>query len=61
MGGYQNKQIVGFQAPPDELQRLMSRITFRVGKEVPRPAARDHVIITANLTGRGGADLSRSR
>ena len=33
MGGYQRKQITGFQKL-DELERLMSRITFRVGKEV---------------------------
>ena len=33
MGGYQKKQITGFQKL-DDLERLMSRITFRVGKEV---------------------------
>jgi SNF2 family DNA or RNA helicase len=33
MGGYQRKQITGFQNL-DELQRLMSRITFKVGDEV---------------------------
>jgi SNF2 family DNA or RNA helicase len=33
MGGYHNKQITGFQKL-DELERLMSRITYRVGKEV---------------------------
>ncbi len=33
MGGYQRKQITGFQKL-DELERLMGRITFRVGKEV---------------------------
>ena len=33
MGGYQRKQITGFQKL-DELEALMSRITFRVGKEV---------------------------
>jgi SNF2 family DNA or RNA helicase len=33
MGGYQRKQIVEFQRL-DELERLMSRVTFRVGKEV---------------------------
>lgn len=33
MGGYQNKQVVGYQKL-DELEALMSRITFRVGPEV---------------------------
>ncbi len=33
MGGYQRKQITGFQNLED-LERLMSRITFRVGPEV---------------------------
>jgi len=33
MGGYQRKQIVGFQHL-EELESLMGRITFRVGKEV---------------------------
>jgi SNF2 family DNA or RNA helicase len=33
MGGYQRKQITGFQRL-DELESLMSRITFRVGPEV---------------------------
>ena len=33
MGGFQRKQITGFQQL-DELERLMSRATYRVGKEV---------------------------
>lgn len=33
MGGYQRKQITGFQSL-DELEAIMSRITFRVGAEV---------------------------
>jgi SNF2 family DNA or RNA helicase len=33
MGGYLRKQITGFQKL-DELERLMSRVTYRVGKEV---------------------------
>jgi SNF2 family DNA or RNA helicase len=33
MGGFQRKQITGFQKL-DELERLMSRVTYRVGKEV---------------------------
>lgn len=33
MGGYQRKQITGFQKL-DELEQLLSRVTFRVGKEV---------------------------
>jgi SNF2 family DNA or RNA helicase len=33
MGGYQRKQITGYQNL-EELERLMSRITFRVGPEV---------------------------
>ena len=33
MGGFQRKQITGFQKL-DELERLMSRATYRVGKEV---------------------------
>jgi len=33
MGGYQRKQIVGYQNV-DDLERQMSRITFRVGPEV---------------------------
>ena len=32
MGGYHNKQITGFQKL-DQLERLMSRITFRAGRE----------------------------
>ena len=33
MGGFQRKQITGFQKL-DELERLMSRATYRIGKEV---------------------------
>ena len=50
MGGYQQKQITGFQKL-DELERLMSRITFRVGDEVlDLPPATD-VTYHCELTG----------
>ena len=50
MGGYQNKQIVGFRNQ-DELQRLMSRITFRVGKEVLDLPPETTVTYYCELTG----------
>ncbi len=50
MGGYQNKQIVGFQRQ-DELQQLMSRITFRVGKEVLDLPPETSVVYYCELTG----------
>ena len=49
MGGYQNKQITGFQKL-DELERLMSRITFRVGAEVLDLPPATHVTYTCDLT-----------
>jgi SNF2 family DNA or RNA helicase len=50
MGGYQKKQITGFQNL-DELQRLMGRITFKVGDEVlDLPPATD-VTYHCELTG----------
>ena len=49
MGGYQNKQIAGFQKL-DELERLMSRITFRVGAEVLDLPPATHVTYTCDLT-----------
>ena len=50
MGGYQRKQITGFQNL-DELEAQMSRITFRVGNEVlDLPPATD-VTYHCDLTG----------
>ena len=49
MGGYQSKQITGFQNL-DELERLMSRITFRVGKEVLDLPPETHVTYHCDLT-----------
>jgi SNF2 family DNA or RNA helicase len=48
MGGYHNKQITGFQKL-DELERLMSRITFRVGKEVLDLPPATHVTYHCDL------------
>ena len=48
MGGYQNKQITGFQKL-DELERLMSRITFRVGSEVLDLPPATHVTYHCDL------------
>ena len=49
MGGYQRKQITGFQNL-DELETQMSRITFKVGDEVlDLPPATDvtyHCVLT---------------
>ena len=50
MGGYQRKQITGFQNL-DELERLMSRITFRVGKEVLDLPPETTVTYYCELTG----------
>ncbi len=50
MGGYQKKQITGFQNL-DELERLMSRITFRVGKEVLELPPETTVTYYCELTG----------
>ena len=43
MGGYHNKQITGFQKL-DELERLMSRITFRVTAMLDRLLHHGHVL-----------------
>ena len=53
MGGYQRKQITGYQNL-DELEALMSRITFRVGNRGPGPAARDgrHLSLRSGRRGR---------
>ena len=48
MGGYHNKQITGFQKL-DQLERLMSRITFRVGKEVLDLPPETHVTYHCDL------------
>ena len=48
MGGFHNKQITGFQKL-DELERLMSRITFRVGKEVLDLPPATHVTYCCDL------------
>lgn len=50
MGGYQKKQITGFQNL-NELERLMSRITFRVGKEVLDLPPETTVTYYCELTG----------
>ena len=48
MGGYHNKQITGFQKL-DQLERLMSTITFRVGKEVLDLPPETHVTYHCDL------------
>jgi SNF2 family DNA or RNA helicase len=50
MGGYQKKQITSFQRL-DELERLMSRITFRVGAEVLDLPPATEVTYHCDLTG----------
>jgi SNF2 family DNA or RNA helicase len=50
MGGYKNKQIVDFKNQ-DELRQLMSRITFRVGKEVLDLPPETSVTYYCELTG----------
>jgi SNF2 family DNA or RNA helicase len=49
MGGYQRKQITGFQKL-DELEAAMSRITFRVGPEVLDLPPATHVTYYCDLT-----------
>lgn len=49
MGGFQRKQITGFQNL-DELESLMSRITFRVGKEVLDLPPETHVTYNCELS-----------
>src|ERR1035438_10404007 len=48
MGGYQSKQVTGYQHL-DELERLMSRITFRVGSEVLDLPPATHVTYHCDL------------
>ena len=48
MGGYQSKQVAGYQHL-DELERLMSRITFRVGSEVLDLPPATHVTYHCDL------------
>ncbi len=48
MGGYQNKQIVGFRNTED-FERRMSKITFRVGKEVLDLPPETHVTYYCEL------------
>ena len=50
MGGYQRKQITGFQHL-DELEKLMAMVTFRVGKEVLELPSETSVTYTCELTG----------
>ena len=50
MGGFHNKQITGFQKL-DQLERLMSKITFRVGKEVLDLPPETHVTYRCDLAG----------
>ena len=50
MGGYHNKQITGFQKL-DQLERLMSKITFRAGKEVLDLPPATEVTYHCELTG----------
>jgi SNF2 family DNA or RNA helicase len=48
MGGYQNKQITGFQKL-EQLERMMGRITFRVGKEVLDLPPETHITYHCDL------------
>lgn len=50
LGGYQNKQVVGFQKL-DELEKSLARIMFRVGKEVLDLPPETHVTYHCELTG----------
>jgi SNF2 family DNA or RNA helicase len=50
LGGYQNKQIVGFQKL-DELEKALARIMFRVGKEVLDLPPETHVTYHCELVG----------
>ncbi|MCW5981967.1 MAG: DEAD/DEAH box helicase [Bryobacteraceae bacterium] len=53
MGGYQRKQITGFRNLPD-LEAKMSRITFRVGKDVLDLPPETHVTYACDLGGEAG-------
>jgi SNF2 family DNA or RNA helicase len=50
LGGYQNKQVIGFQKL-DELEKSLGRIMFRVGKEVLDLPPETHVTYHCELTG----------
>jgi SNF2 family DNA or RNA helicase len=50
LGGYQNKQVIGFQKL-DELEKALSRIMFRVGKEVLDLPPETHVTYHCDLVG----------
>ena len=50
MGGYRNKQITGFQKL-EQLEQLMSKITFRVGKAVLDLPPETHVTYQCDLSG----------
>jgi len=52
MGGFQRKQITGFQNL-DELERSMGRVTFRVGKDVLDLPPETHVTFHCDLAGEG--------
>jgi hypothetical protein len=52
MGGFQRKQITGFQNL-DELERSMGRITFRVGKDVLDLPPETHVTYHCDLGSEG--------
>ena len=52
MGGFQQKQITGFQNL-DQLERLMGRITFRVGKDVLDLPPETHVTYHCDLASEG--------
>ncbi len=49
MGGYQNKQIIAFQKL-DELEKALSKVTFRVGKEVLDLPPETHVTYQCDLS-----------
>ena len=49
VGGYQNKQVIGYQKL-EELESLMSRITFRVGPEVLDLPPATHVTYYCELS-----------
>jgi SNF2 family DNA or RNA helicase len=50
LGGYQNKQVVGYQKL-EELEKSLSRIMFRVGKEVLDLPPETHVTYECELSG----------
>lgn len=50
LGGFQNKQVIGFQKL-DELEKALARIMFRVGKEVLDLPPETHVTYHCDLVG----------